>query len=257
MRRGTMLAIFGLGLFVLGVIAANTGMVQGVIPVTPYEADINKDGAVNSGDQLGLAKNYGLPVPTATPQPTTPVIVRDRQFVTRIGAEPDMCCALIDTDDGSIVATFNSSGEKQSCDGRYSYIHERDAVGQSRVAFIDMETGSVVVSSTPFPSGYNVEAWFSCPLIPGSPPDRAVLTVRNVYTSPPLKDLTIWNLTSGEALAHIDIDDSPVALNCGLDVVMFTDVVTTNPDPLIVRRLSDGLEVGRIPGGTSLGPLLC
>jgi hypothetical protein len=70
-----MLALSGLGLFVLGVIAATTNTALGVIPVTPYEADINKDGRINSLDQLGLAKNYGKPVPTATNAPPPPVSI--------------------------------------------------------------------------------------------------------------------------------------------------------------------------------------
>lgn len=45
-----------------------------VFPVTPYDADVNKDAHVNSTDMLNVAKNFGKAVPTATSAPTqTPV----------------------------------------------------------------------------------------------------------------------------------------------------------------------------------------
>jgi hypothetical protein len=57
-------------LFVVVVVAANTRIVQGIIPVTAYETDVNKDARVNSGDLGLVASKFGQPVPTATPQPT-------------------------------------------------------------------------------------------------------------------------------------------------------------------------------------------
>ena len=70
MNRTIIAAVTIIAVALIGAIAANTNVAQSVIQVTAYEADVNKDGKVNSGDQLGVAKNYGKPVPTVTSAPT-------------------------------------------------------------------------------------------------------------------------------------------------------------------------------------------
>jgi hypothetical protein len=75
MRRPLLLVGGAALLFALGVVAATTRIAQSVIPVTAYEADVNKDYTVNSGDLLNVALKFGQPVPTATativPAPTS------------------------------------------------------------------------------------------------------------------------------------------------------------------------------------------
>jgi hypothetical protein len=67
MRRTIVLGAAGVLLLAVGVIAANTHIAHGIIPVTAYEADVNKDARVNSGDLGLVASKFGQPVPTATP----------------------------------------------------------------------------------------------------------------------------------------------------------------------------------------------
>jgi hypothetical protein len=38
---------------------------------------------------------------------------------------------------------------------------------------------------------------------------------------------------------------------------MFTDVVTTATDPIVLVRLLDGEVAGRVPGGTSVTLTIC
>ena len=72
MSRPIMLGVAAVLLFAFGVIAANTRVAQGWIPVTAYEADVNKDARVNSGDLGVVASKFNQVVPTATPVPQQP-----------------------------------------------------------------------------------------------------------------------------------------------------------------------------------------
>lgn len=69
MRRGLLLLAGGLALFAAGVLFSSTNNAFGVVPVTPYEADVNKDSRVNAIDLGQVAQKFGQPVPTATATP--------------------------------------------------------------------------------------------------------------------------------------------------------------------------------------------
>lgn len=57
------------GSIVLGLVAliVTTTSVAGVVPVTPYEADVDKSGGVNAIDLMQVAQRFGQPVPAPTP----------------------------------------------------------------------------------------------------------------------------------------------------------------------------------------------
>jgi uncharacterized protein YjbI with pentapeptide repeats len=80
MSRPIILGAAAALLFALGVIAANTRVAQGWIPVTAYEADVNKDARVNSGDLGAVASKFNQPVPAATPTPVSYCNLSGRNF---------------------------------------------------------------------------------------------------------------------------------------------------------------------------------
>ena len=59
MRKVIIASIISSAVLAAGLLAFDAQSVLGVIgPVTPYDADVNKDGHVNSTDMLNVAKNF-------------------------------------------------------------------------------------------------------------------------------------------------------------------------------------------------------
>lgn len=75
MHRGILLVAGGLALFAAGVIFSSSRDAFGLVPVTPYEADVNKSGGVNSIDLQQVAMKFGQPVPTATPDLSRDIVL--------------------------------------------------------------------------------------------------------------------------------------------------------------------------------------
>ncbi len=59
-----------IALLIAGALGIKTRITESSVPVGPYEADVNKNGIVNSTDLLLVAKQFGLTAPSPTPDPS-------------------------------------------------------------------------------------------------------------------------------------------------------------------------------------------
>jgi hypothetical protein len=85
MPKGLLLTVAGIALFALIALAVGTHSAIGLITVTAYEADVNKNGSVNAQDLGFVAQRFGQLVPMPTPA----LLVTYHVFQTR--AETGTC----------------------------------------------------------------------------------------------------------------------------------------------------------------------
>jgi len=212
--------------------------------------DIDDNGYINfTGDVIALARiAFGLqPPPAPYVIPTPPTIVGNRAFHSAYLAAPPQ---LINTDDGSVVATFAVGdalgGNPLSCDGAYAMITSPVVGGVLTTArIISTRDGSTVASD---PANYNSPyALFTCPLkgigaqfSTGAPvANRAI--VRGLDDSN-VAQLRIFDLTTGQMLYAKATPYSPV-MSCNQSTIVVTTPPGLTED---VVRLSDGAVVATI-----------
>src|SRR5690242_18627604 len=115
-------------------LTARTHRVFGVVAVTPYEADVNKDGRVNSNDLAGVARQFGQAAPLLTPVPSV--------LGNRLLAEsPNGTTKLVDTVTGAVIADLGVVLLGQldtSCDAMFSLFQGRTATSD----FVDLHVVS-------------------------------------------------------------------------------------------------------------------
>jgi hypothetical protein len=226
--------------------------------VAPYDADVDHDGHVTILDLSNVARYYGQPAPLATATAAPPTIVGNRSFAS--GG------LLVDTTDGSIVATMNNpyrSLIRASCDGAHLAIGGLAYAGSGNIPqelqVIDAVTGTVLATSPTFSSGANVGALFPCPLksaggalTGGSPTlNRAILTwTIDSNTS----QVMIFDVSSGNPIYTGQMLGGPsdVRLTCANDAIMFTIGPLGNSSDLI--RLTDGALIANVPSAGLLDP---
>lgn len=255
MRRSVVLTLAAAGLFAIAVLAVTTNVVQSVIPVTPYEADINKDARINSIDQLHLAKNYGLPVPTASPTATS--FVRNRALLGRFapGNQLPVLVQLLDTSNGQVLQSFPNGYEvnnfRTSCDGKYAamivMVDPQNPSAGGRTQVISMATGAVLAQTAVYNLNESAPSRdkFPCTLDGSTTPARAALA----NLSPSGFEMTLLNLDSGAVLFSDDtVNGNAFTFNCGQDVVMYqTYAIGVGDSDVKVIRLVDGSLVTSIP----------
>ena len=187
-----------------------TGVMGVINPVTPYDADVNKDGHVNSTDMLNVAKNCRKPVvmPVAA--------LRRRRWLgtgrSAVTTTTTIPMRIINTSDGSVVATLpigEAQGTGSSCDGRYALINIPGIGGGGPTigSIIRLVDGSTVVTEPAVM--YPPSAIFTCPLkgwgarfdTGGPVADRAV--VRGCDASS-VGHLRLFDLTGGQLLHSSD-----------------------------------------------------
>jgi hypothetical protein len=256
MSRPFPLCVAVILLFALGVIAANTRIAQGIIPVTAYEADVNKDARVNSGDLGLVASKFGQPVPTASPTvvPTPPVdVVGDRVFVYSNASHH---LELLNTTTGQLVASFGDNLGTAgvidiSCHKKYALIQE-PLGGTTYLKIVDTRTGNVLVSENHSGGPGEVRVLFPCPLKgaggafnTGVPSDnRVVIRVTKSSTEDTFR---IYQLQPAvELLSQVESDYHGIfRLSCGQ-----RELVVQFGGQVKIHSLQDGALVLNMPVGS-------
>jgi len=154
---------------------------------------------------------------------------------------------LIDTSDGSVIATYPSVSKTVglSCDGKLAALWGGE---YGKLRFVETGSGSVLTASTDLWNQSNLTVLFPCPLARGFAAfnsggpvsDRAVGW--GWWES--ANRVAIWNLDTGEEIFTDTYNTSP-RLNCANDTLMYSNSAAT---AVILVSLLDGSVIGSVPG---------